>query len=173
MNNWIYVFDENNATRYVLGQVGLRPLIVFGVNPSTAVPQHLGNSDPTIKKVDRLSSELGFDSWIMLNLYPQIATDPNDLHVKIDESIHLRNLNEIKQIMKNFPNGILVAAWGNLITKRKYLNDVYNDILNIANEMGVKWYCFDHNKSGHPKHPLFVNEKNIILKKFNMQTYLY
>ncbi len=34
---------------------------------------HLG------KSVERLAAANGFDSWIMFNVYPQRATDPNDM----------------------------------------------------------------------------------------------
>ena len=60
--------------RYVLGRVGRRPLVCIGINPSTAQP---GALDPTLKSVERLANANGFDSWIMFNVYPQRATNPN------------------------------------------------------------------------------------------------
>ena len=62
--------------RYVLGRVGRHPLVCIGINPSTAQP---GALDPTLKSVERLANANGFDSWIMFNVYPQRATDPNDM----------------------------------------------------------------------------------------------
>ena len=32
-----------------------------------------------MKSVERLAAANGFDSWIMFNVYPQRATDPNDM----------------------------------------------------------------------------------------------
>ena len=62
---WIYLGNEKE--RYVLGQPGDKNILVFGVNPSTAVA---GKDDPTIRKVRSISQHDGFDGWIMVNLYP-------------------------------------------------------------------------------------------------------
>jgi len=45
------------------------------INPNTAEPKHLDN---TMKSVDRLAKTNGFDSWIMMNVYPEPHTNPND-----------------------------------------------------------------------------------------------
>ena len=70
MNNWIYKTDATNSARFLLGEKGSNPLIVFGVNPSVAEPDYLGGLDPTIRKIKMLSKALKFDGWMMLNLYP-------------------------------------------------------------------------------------------------------
>ena len=51
-DGWIYL--GNTDERYILGQPGRRNMLVFGVNPSTAVP---GKDDPTIRKVRKLTAE--------------------------------------------------------------------------------------------------------------------
>lgn len=79
--NWIYEKNSDNTSRYVLGTVGTNPLICIGVNPSTAEP---GNLDNTLKSVTRICEANGYDSWIMLNLYPQRATNPNEMHEHSD-----------------------------------------------------------------------------------------
>lgn len=87
--NWIYENDSKTDVRYVLGIEGEHPLICFGINPSTAKPNELDN---TLKSVDRLARSNGFDSWIMLNIYPQRATNPKDIHQNIDEHLQKRTL---------------------------------------------------------------------------------
>ena len=72
---WYYEPHTYLPYRYVLGRVGRHPLVCIGINPSTAQP---GALDPTLKSVERLANANGFDSWIMFNVYPQRATDPND-----------------------------------------------------------------------------------------------
>jgi len=62
----------------------------------------------------------------MLNLYPQIATKPADLGEDCDESLHEKNMEVIEKFIKN--DATVVAAWGNLITKRRYLFDCLVDI---------------------------------------------
>ena len=73
---WYYEPHTYQSYRYVLGRVGKHPLVCIGINPSTAQP---GALDPTLKSVERLANANGFDSWIMFNVYPQRATDPNDM----------------------------------------------------------------------------------------------
>ena len=73
---WYYEPHTYQSYRYVLGRVGKHPLVCIGINPSTAQP---GALDPTLKSVERLAAANGFDSWIMFNVYPQRATDPNDM----------------------------------------------------------------------------------------------
>ena len=73
---WYYEPHTYLPYRYVLGRVGRHPLVCIGINPSTAQP---GALDPTLKSVERLANANDFDSWIMFNVYPQRATDPNDM----------------------------------------------------------------------------------------------
>ena len=73
---WYYEPHTYQPYRYVLGRVGRHPLVCIGINPSTAQP---GALDPTLKSVERLANANDFDSWIMFNVYPQRATDPNDM----------------------------------------------------------------------------------------------
>ena len=85
----IYETDSENTARFILGNKLEKPLFVVGLNPSTAnekVP------DPTIRKVMGFAERKGFDSFVMLNLYPQRATNPNDLHQDIDNNLLSENL---------------------------------------------------------------------------------
>ena len=38
--HWIYINENDNSSRYVLGQDGKNPLIFFGINPSIAGSTH-------------------------------------------------------------------------------------------------------------------------------------
>ena len=68
----LYLGDD--TARFMLGEVGENPIICFGINPSTANDE---KDDPTISKIRKIASENNCDGWIMLNLYPQRATNPN------------------------------------------------------------------------------------------------
>ena len=81
---WYYEPHTYQPYRYVLGRVGRHPLVCIGINPSTAQP---GALDPTLKSVERLAAANGFDSWIMFNVYPQRATDPNDMDKVPDRAL--------------------------------------------------------------------------------------
>ena len=114
---WIYEFDSKKDIRYVLGIKGKKPLLCFGINPSTAKPEQLDN---TLKSVERLALNNGYDSWIMMNIYHQRATNPDDLHFKIDTIVQEQNLKFIREIVTEYQTDIW-AAWGTLIEKRLQL----------------------------------------------------
>ncbi len=150
---WIYVNSIDNSSRYVLGTVGNKPLVCFGINPSTAEPDNL---DRTLESVDRLAKSNGFDSWIMLNVYPQRSTDPNLLHRSLDKELHIRNLNEIESILKEY-KPVIWASWGTLIEKRKYLYSCLKDIVELTKKYDCNWISIGKiSKYGHPHHPLYL-----------------
>ena len=93
----IYHSEHDDQWRYTLGTIGKRPLITIGLNPSTATQEKLDN---TVTKVEKVAQQCGFDSFIMLNLYPVRATDPQDLPSKPDPVAYERNLEEklVKEI---------------------------------------------------------------------------
>ncbi len=64
---WMYENDQDNQIRYVLGTKGTKPLLCFGINPSTAKPDDLDN---TLKSVERLANSNDFDSWIIEKIHP-------------------------------------------------------------------------------------------------------
>ena len=55
---WIYINNEDNSIRYVLGTKGQKTLFLFGINPSTAEPNDL---DPALKKVERIAKYNGYN----------------------------------------------------------------------------------------------------------------
>jgi hypothetical protein len=152
---WLYENDNENSIRYILGTKGTNPLICFGINPSTAEPENLDN---TLKSVERLSINNGFDSWIMLNVYPQRATDPNGIHLDFDSLIHKKNLSFIKGLLSEFNNPIIWAAWGTLIEKRPFLMKCLEDIYQLTLNQNCNWVTFGNKSAkGHPHHPLYLS----------------
>src|SRR3546814_13723214 len=81
---WIYERTADNSARFVLGTVGDNPLVCVGVNPTTAAPRA---PDLTVSKVMGFATRNGFDSWVMLNLYPHRSTDPKGMHPAHDTSL--------------------------------------------------------------------------------------
>ena len=160
--NWVYDINSDNTVRFTLGEYenkSERTLICFGINPSTASPQNLDN---TVKKVKVLSQNNGYKNWIMLNIYPQRATNPNDLHSECDKNLCKLNLDYIEKILSEFNHSDILFAYGNLITKRKYLTDSLNGI--IALIKSLSWngscLCIKLTKNGHPIHPLYQNNNS-------------
>ena len=111
---WYYEPHTYQPYRYVLGRVGRRPLVCIGINPSTAQP---GALDPTLKSVERLANANGFDSWIMFNVYPQRATNPNDMDKTPDRALCGENLRWLQAVLAQ-TEPTMWAAWGTLIEKR-------------------------------------------------------
>ena len=166
--NWIYENDSKADVRYVLGIEGEHPLVCFGINPSTAKPDELDN---TLKSVGRLARSNGFDSWIMLNIYPQRATNPKDIHQEIDKHLHKKNIDFIAGILSTRKADIW-AAWGTLIEKRPFLIPCLYDIYNLSLKFNCKWVSIGkESKQGHPHQPLYLNSMEKI-KNFPMEQYI-
>lgn len=187
-SRWYYKYDETSRrkyrneqgelvdtdasdVRYVLGEIfdpqQPKVLICMGINPSTAMP---GVLDPTLRRVQSYAAANGYGAWYMLNLYPQRATDPDDMHATLDPTIHSRNIEAIRDLLKIVPKADVWCAWGGTISKRRYLAD----LLHGNPEKGIegilplfagdyRFIAYAETKDGHPGHPL-VMEKDAELK---------
>lgn len=164
---WIYDHDEPLA-RYSLGQEGSNPLVGIGVNPSTAVP---GNLDPTVAGVARFAAEKGYDGWLMLNLYPQRATNPNNMHKRFQKNIHQKNMDAIERLMSQQALDVW-CAWGTLIEKRDYLSRCMLEMFEILESANCNYFKRGAiSKAGHPHHPLYLR-KTAPLEVFDLKEYV-
>ncbi len=163
----LYITSTDNKARFALGNLGTKNLVIFGINPSTATDQVF---DQTIRRIDGYSHAHGFDGWLMLNLYPQRATDPNDLHADIDASMNRENIDHIKRSLALAGDATLCAAWGQLIRQRSYLVSCLERISNSLN--GYSWHSIGTpTKEGHPRHPLYARTE-WALCPFDISAYL-
>ena len=166
--DWIYHHDEP-LTRYSLGQEGRNPLICFGVNPSTAKPNDL---DPTVASVARFARDHGYDGWLMFNLYPQRATNPDKMHKHFQKKIHQKNVDVIEKLTNELSADIW-CAWGTLIEKRSYLSRCLKDIYEVLAENNCSYFKRGRiSKAGHPHHPLYL-KKTAPPEPFAMKEYIY
>lgn len=165
---WLYQNNTDNTCRYILGTVGNNPLICVGVNPSTAEPNKLDN---TLRSVNRIATQNEYDSWIMLNLYPQRATNPNDLSIDAKFDIMDTNNIFIREILKKYSGADIWAAWGTLIEKRHYLHKCLVCLDDSASEYGCNWVSYGpKSKRGHPHHPLYLKSTSQ-KEPFNLVAY--
>ena len=168
---WYYEPHTYQPYRYVLGRVGRRPLVCIGINPSTAQP---GALDPTLKSVERLANANGFDSWIMFNVYPQRATDPNAMDTAFNRALHEQNMAAFRYVLGQYAPGnrpAVWAAWGTLIEKRPYLFDALEQMLAIGEEYHAQWLTFGaRSKAGHPHHPLYLR-RDSVPEAFDVRAY--
>ena len=168
---WVYDHSEPKA-RFTLGKVGSRPFVCFGINPSTATPKRL---DPTVASVARFADENGYDGWLMLNLYPQRATNPDKMHKRYQPVLHQENVHWIRHYLHEFSQESRVhvwCAWGALIEKRPYLLHCLSDIYDAIKDLNLHFYTRGaHSKDGHPHHPLYLS-KDAPLENFALSHYL-
>lgn len=152
---WLYIGDEGEGKeRFVLGEIGTRNMICFGINPSTAKPE---DDDKTIQRVRKISNEIGYDGWIMLNMYPIRWTDPKKLPKEADKYVMMKNQYIVKGILDLYPNAPIWAAWGANIDREQYLKSLLLDNTDMFKERN--WLCRGKiSKKGHPHHPLYVSD---------------
>lgn len=179
-NGWIYDYDiseeyrrkydcELTDVRYVLGEQfdmdKQKALICIGINPSTAIPEQL---DPTLKRVQKYAKNSGeYGAWYMLNVYPQRATNPDDMDTKPDMEIHRNNLTAIKNLLSKIKEADVWCAWGNTIEKRKYLYDLLlgntekgiDSIISLFNT-NYHFKAYGSTVKGCPKHPLIISNND-------------
>jgi hypothetical protein len=183
----VWLYEESQYTnpaggtgtaRYILGTEGTNPLLVFGINPSTATP---GNLDNTVERVAAITPRLGHDSWIMLNVYPQRATNPDDVDASLVQQIHDKNVEVIAGVIKDAGQDVchIIAAWGDIIAKRGYLTGCLRDIARAITAVRGKqiiWHSFGETEKLHnPRHPLYVKADDMVQafqQTFDLGAYL-
>lgn len=168
MTQWIWEKTADNSSRFVLGIAGQNPLVCFGINPSTAVPNAL---DPTVTRVSKFAAQNNFDSWTMFNVYPQISTDPKGMHRMLDPALKAENERHIAQVVGGKPLTML-AAWGVLVESRPYLIDAMRDIVNLPELTQCNWVSLGNlTKACHPRHPLYL-KSTTRLAPFDIHRYV-
>lgn len=182
-DSWVYDYDisgecrrkydcELTDVRYVLGEQfdtdKRNVLICIGINPSMAMPNFL---DPTLKRVQDYAKRSGeYGAWYMLNVYPQRATNPNNMDTDDTYSmeIHLRNFAAIEELLPTIERADVWCAWGTIIddTKRTYLSDLLfgNEDKNIQGIISLfsgnyHFKAYGATTKGYPKHPLLMGKE--------------
>ena len=151
---WVYVPNSYDEYRYILGTRGNNPLIVIGANPSTAAPDNL---DPTLKSAQRIAKSNGYDSFLMLNVYPQRSTDPKLMEKDVNEFLLGENIKAFEYTLTLSPSKDVWCAWGNVIENREYMKKGVRLEIEAGNKLGANWLCAGEVlKSGNPHHPLYL-----------------
>lgn len=127
------------------------------LNPSTADENY---NDPTIARCEKMALRDGFEYMAITNLFPYRATDPKDMkefYRGLGESWqcmdYSKNLEVIEKLA--FESDRLICAWGN---HGNFLNtsDLVREILDTE-ILRKRAYYLELNKSGEPKHPLYIS----------------
>ena len=154
VSRWLFVPNTYTEYRYILGTRGEHSLICVGINPSTARP---GALDPTLKSVERVAKNNGFDSFIMFNVYAQRATSPDDMEQELNQELHRENMAAFDYILSRSQQPTVWAAWGTIIEKRTYLWACLRNMIAIGQAHNARWVsCGKRSAAGHPHHPLYL-----------------
>ena len=157
----------DEKVRYVLKKSGSHPLFVLGVNPSTADEV---KSDRTITRVCSFAERLGFDSFVMLNVYPLRTPKIEELPGELNIDLHQNNLSHIVEEISKIENPTILVAHGNSISAKKYLRNCLKEILNELSQFkGVKFIQLgDLTNEGNPRHPLMARA-DIEIKEYRLE----
>ncbi len=165
---WIYHTDVNNKYRFALGQKGQKTLACFGINPSTAAP---GKLDGTTQSVQRIAAHNGYDGWLMLNIYPQRATKPENIHRRKNNAAIQQNRQVIQDLVDQLNITAIWLAWGDLIDSRTYFQACWQDVYKDLSGKKLTWLSVGQpTKKGHPRHPLY-KRKDSLLNDIDIEHY--
>ena len=145
----------DDKVRYVLKKEGTKPLVVLGVNPSIADNV---STDKTITRVRGFAERLGFDSFVMLNVYPIRSPKIEKLPSDIDIDLHNHNMDCIVNEISLINNPTILIAYGNSIYRKKYLKTCLKDIMDrLVKVSTASFIQLGHlTKKGNPRHPLMA-----------------
>ncbi len=146
------VFSECETYRYLLARTwdaALGRLVSILLNPATATENQ---SDPTNTRGERRARMLGKGTNLFLNAFAFRSVDPR--HMKEQEyPVGPENTEMIRRTLASMtPDDMLLLGWGN---DGRHMNQNAR-VLDIVKRSRVPAYALGINKSGAPKHPLYV-----------------
>ncbi|MCW6662857.1 DUF1643 domain-containing protein [Aerococcaceae bacterium NML190073] len=140
--------------RFLLGRLGANPLVAVCMNPSAASEAY---SDRTINRIITASERLGKDGWIVVNVYPERATNAALLE-QFNPALAEQNCAIIIDFLQANRIDEVWGAWGDLhyapLVEGKQM------LLAALKQHHIKIYHFASlSKAGEPRHPLSRAEK--------------
>lgn len=129
-------FDEGSGT-----------VLFIMLNPSTA--DELKN-DPTVERCERRARGMKYAQMVVCNIFALRSTSPKALTKKGSEPIGEDNDRVILKEAKRAD--LVICAWGThgkILKRGKYVH-------NMLLENEIELYVLMMNKSGDPKHPLYI-----------------
>lgn len=153
-------FSSCGRYRYTLHmpiREAFAPAIVWILaNPSTA---DAIKEDPTTRNVQRISENLGYSTAIVLNVCAYRTPYPLDLLKALDAGVDVVGVDNTTAIATTLSaHGVkrVVFGWGDCFPDRPELNAAIETVKTITQDLGFDPVCFGKNKSGNPRHPLFL-----------------
>ena len=109
------------------------------------------DDDPTIRRLISISKNLGYGGFEVVNLYTIINPKRNKLYEK-KRKFSAKNKKLIAKLVARHKT--IIYGWGATENEPNWLSNIVKRPL-----------CFNINKNGTPKHPLYL-KKESTLKKF-------
>lgn len=152
------VFSPCRTWRYTLIRKWdtTKPAIAFiGLNPSIANEDRLDN---TTKKCVAWARRDGFGSYVMLNLFGIVSTDPFGIRTA-DDPNGPENDAWIEKTLRQ--SQTVVFCWGS--TYAHILGERIKIVEQITRNTGLTPHCLGVTGGGFPKHPLYLrNDTRIV-----------
>lgn len=132
--------------------LGDRLILWIGLNPSTADESQL---DPTLTRIRSFSEREGYDGFWMANIFGLRTPYPKEM-MAANDPVGPGNDASLKLAAKRCDR--IVAAWGNI--------GEYQDRAEAVVKLfpGRELWCLGTTKDGHPRHPLYVNGQQALVR---------
>jgi len=155
------IYSDDEKHRYLL-YVPIRlfdksSIAFIGLNPSTATELE---DDNTVRRCIDFAKRWGYGSMYMLNIFSFRSTDPDALYEGNVEFWNRENMEQILLVAHKVDKFVL--AWGNHgdFVSRGALT--IKELIKFGCE--DKLYCLGLNRTGHPKHPLYIAKNTELIK---------
>lgn len=151
MNTNSAVISDCGTYRYRLSRRGdlfsvrESKLLYILVNPSTADHEV---DDPTITRCTSFAKGFGFNGFSVANLYALRATDPEDLW-KTNDPVGPENDQHLLDMAQAADT--IICGWGEEAKIERV-----REVCHLLKDHNQKFRCLVRNKSGMPRHPLYV-----------------
>ncbi len=166
------ILSEDALYRYALWRTvstahsgGEKLVGYIGVNPSTA--DHTLD-DATVRKWRGFTGRMGYNKFVVANLFAYRATDVNELK-QIEDPIGNMCDHYINLLIERCD--ILIPCWGNKSKLPKTLQYRIPQVEGMLMASGKEVLCFGKTQSGCPKHPLMLGYDTEVVPYFEGQDY--
>jgi len=146
--------------RFLLGRPGNKTLMAICMNPAGAWTDRC---DSTVRRVIETSIALGYDGWLVANVYPEYAANASELG-PYDAALSHRNVEAIRGALKKYGITEVWAAWGNL--EYQALRRGVCDVLSALDSDDISkftfWPLLASGDPGHPSrksHPVLADKR--------------
>ena len=160
MERWAS-FDPTGRYRYGLGRrwSAAPTLAIVMLNPSQADAQA---DDPTIRRCIGLAQGWGFGAIAVVNLFAYRSPHPQVLR-QVDDPVGPANDTALTEAAHRAEQ--IMLAWGN----GGSLMERDRAVLTLLTPHQDKLHCLGHNRTGQPRHPLYV-PSDISLQPWSLQS---